>query len=481
MNTLGLVAAQHQTQTASPRLQQAVKLLQMSSLEFAALVKSALGTNPFLEAEDSADDTDTEGQSIEVCVPHSSDTWAEGDNAGAFEMSREDRDLWNADWGSATSHYRADDSEMSALDQTPLDTSLAAHLCAQLYLMPLPARDMTLACVVATSLDDDGYLRLPLDEVFDGMDLDPMPDEHERRMALRRVQALDPLGVGARDVKECLSLQMSALVCPVQRALAAVIVGDHLDALAARDVVRLSRLLGAPPPQVHDACNAIRRLDPRPGWRFGSQHVDYVVPDVIARKHGREWRVSLNPAVVPRVRLNEVYAALFQRHRNDQHGELADNLKEARWTMRYVNQRYATILDVAQAIVRRQQHFFDLGPMAMKPLALRDIAQELGMHESTVSRVTNNKFIDTPTGAFELKRFFSRPMLSSSGRACSGTAIRGLVGELIRAETPQAPLSDVAICQQLSEQGLNVARRTVTKYRQMLRIEPVEKRRRAGS
>ena len=478
MNTLGLVAARQQTQTASPRLQQAVKLLQMSSLEFAALVKSALGTNPFLEADDSIDDT--ESHSIEVNVPYSNDTQADSDGAGALELTREDRDLWNSDWSSATSHPPADESGISALDQTPLDTSLAAHLCAQLYLMPLSARDMALACVAATSLDDDGYLRLSLDEVFEGMDLDPLPDEAERRIALRRVQALDPLGVGARNVKECLLLQLPALACPMQRALAAVIVGEHLDALAARDVVRLSRLIGAPLPRVQAACDGIRRFDPRPGWRFGSQHIDYVVPDVIARKHGRTWRVSLNPAVVPRVRLNEVYAALFKRHRNDQHGELADNLKEARWTMRYVSQRYATILDVAQAIVRRQQHFFDLGPMAMKPLALRDIAQELGVHESTVSRVTNNKFIDTPAGAFELKRFFSRPILSSNGRACSGTAIRGLIGELIQAEAPQTPLSDVAICEQLSEQGLNVARRTVTKYRQMLHIEPVEKRRRAG-
>jgi len=359
-------------------------------------------------------------------------------------------------------------------------TSLAEHLCAQLYLMPLPERDMLLACALASSLDDDGYLRMPLGEAFDGMGVDPVDDD-EMRIALHRVQALDPAGAGARDVRECLMLQLPALVCPAQRALATQIVGEHLEALAARDVARLSRLLGAPPTQVRDACDAIRRLDPRPGWRFGSRHVDYVVPDVIARKHGRHWSVSLNPAVVPRVRLNEVYAALFQRHRNDQHGELDDNLKEARWTMRYVSQRYATILAVAQAIVKRQQHFFDLGPMAMKPLALRDIAQELDMHESTVSRVTNNKFIDTPAGVFELKRFFSRPMLSRNGRACSGTAIRGLIGELIQAEAAQAPLSDVAICRQLSEQGLDVARRTVTKYRQMLRIEPVEKRRRVNS
>lgn len=362
-----------------------------------------------------------------------------------------------------------------------MDVSLASHLCAQLQLMPLSNRDLTLACSLACSLDDDGYLRMPLDDALDGLDIDPPPDEDEMRIALRRVQALDPAGVGARDVQECLMLQLPAIACPDRRSLACAIVCHHLPTLAARDVTRLSRALGQSTQAVEAACDAIRRLDPRPGWRFGSSRIDYVVPDVIARKQGRSWQVSLNPAVVPRVRLNEVYAALFQRHRQAEHGEMASHLVEARWTMRYVHQRYATILDVAQAIVRRQQLFFDLGPMAMKPLSLRDIAEEIGVHESTVSRVTNNKYMDTPTGVFELKRFFSRPMVSSNGRACSGTAIRGLIGEMIQAEKPQAPLSDVAICRQLSEQGLEVARRTVTKYRQMLRIESVEKRRRVSA
>ncbi len=475
MINTALAAVHHQTQIASPRLQQSVQLLQMSSLEFASLVQSAIDHNPFLEPEEGGSDSDD--QHIEICVSHRDHGVPDGGDAGGTDLSREDRDLWNTAWGGATGSGPADDSELSALDKTPIVASLAEHLCAQLYLMPLPERDMLLACALAASLDDDGYLRLALNEAFDGLGVEPVTDA-EMRIALLRVQALDPPGAGARDVQECLMLQLPALVCPAQRTLATLIVSQHLDALAARDMGRLSRLLGAPPPQVQAACDAIRRLDPRPGWRFGSRHVDYVVPDVIARKHGRQWCVSLNPAVVPRVKLNEVYAALFQRHRNDQHGELADDLKEARWTMRYVSQRYTTILEVSQAIVRHQQHFFDLGPMAMKPLALRDIAQELGMHESTVSRVTNNKFIATPAGVFELKRFFSRPMLSRNGRACSGTAIRGLIGEMIQAEPPQAPLSDVAICRQLSEQGLDVARRTVTKYRQMLRIDAAEKRRR---
>ena len=476
---MGFVAAQRLTHTASPRLQHAVRLLQMSSLEFAALVRGALDTNPFLEADEGV--AELQGIALGEVPATDNSTAQSGEHGTAqHDLAREGRDLWQTGPGGGSGPGSAVDGELGALERTPMDISLASHLCDQLRLVPMSNRDLTLACSLACSLDDDGYLRLPLEDALDGLDIDPPPDEHEMRIALCRVQALDPAGVGARDVQECLTLQLPAIVCPAQRTLAGAIVRDHLGLLAARDVTRLGRALGEPGHRVEAACDAIRRFDPRPGWRFGSSRIDYVVPDVIARKQGGQWRVTLNPAVVPRVRVNEVYAALFQRHREPQHAEMASHLAEARWTMRCVRQRYATILDVAQAIVRRQQLFFDLGPMAMKPLALRDIAQELGVHESTISRVTNNKYIDTPTGAFELKRFFSRPMLSSNGRACSGTAIRGLIAEMVQAETPQAPLSDVAICRQLAEQGLDVARRTVTKCRQMLRIEPVDKRRRVA-
>jgi len=201
---------------------------------------------------------------------------------------------------------------------------------------------------------------------------------------------------------------------------------------------------------------------------------------VIVRRQRGVWSVQLNPAVVPRVRLNQVYAELFQRHRSRQNAELGEQLQDARWTLRNVEQRFSTILDVAQAIVRRQRHFLEFGPMAMKPLVLREIADEVGVHESTVSRVTNNKHMATPLGVFELKHFFSRPLVSAAGNPCSGTAIRGLIGDIIQAEDSARPLSDAEITRQLAEQGLVVARRTVTKYRQLLRIEPVDKRRRHG-
>jgi RNA polymerase sigma-54 factor len=228
---------------------------------------------------------------------------------------------------------------------------------------------------------------------------------------------------------------------------------------------------------VQHVADAIRRLDPRPGWRFGAPNVQYLTPDVIVKKIRGEWTASLNPAIVPKVRLNHVYAEMFQRNRSTQHTELAAHLQEARWTISNVAQRFATILSVAEAIVKRQKHFLEYGALAMKPLGLREIADEVGVHESTVSRVTNNKYMATPLGVFELKYFFSRAMVTASGGKCSATAIRGLIKDMIAAERPEAPLSDAEIARQLARQGLVVARRTVTKYRQILKIEAVERRR----
>jgi RNA polymerase sigma-54 factor len=279
-------------------------------------------------------------------------------------------------------------------------------------------------------------------------------------------------------VAECLLLQMPAIDCPDMRRLAGAVIRKHLKLLAARDVAGLARQLGESPARMEAVCDSIRRLDPRPGWRMGSSQVNYVVPDVVAKKIRGVWTVQLNPAVVPRVRLNQVYAQLFQRHRTAQNAELGVHLQEARWTMRNVEQRFSTILDVAEAIVKRQKNFLEFGAMAMKPLGLREIAEEVGIHESTVSRVTNNKYLATPIGVFELKYFFSRVMVTANGGACSGTAIRGLIKDIIETESADTPLSDAEITRQLALQGLVVARRTVTKYRQTLKIDAVDRRRR---
>ncbi len=480
MSSMDFRADQRQQQALSPKLQHAVRLLQLSSLDFAQEVSQALGRNPFLEVED-GDDSEA--------LPSADEHDARADEAGESEPAEAgdgERELWQAD--ALSRQQRSDSTQTSALDLMAAQVSLADHLHAQLASQPLPARDRLLAQVIIESLDDDGYLRTPLDELRALAGLAPVPDGAEMALALQRVQSLEPAGVGARDVAECLRLQLPSIENQTMRGIAEAIIDDHLALLAARDVSALARALRRAPAEVEAVCDRIRHLDPHPGWRHGASDTQYVVPDVIARKVRGAWTVSLNPAVVPRVKLNKVYADMFQRcrredksaaaHGSEPHGELAGHLQEARWTVRNVEQRFSTILDVSQAIVRRQKHFFDFGSMAMKPLGLREIAEELGMHESTVSRVTNNKFIATPLGVFELKHFFSRAMVTASGNACSGTAIRGLIQDMIEAEAAQAPLSDAEIARQLARQGLTVARRTVTKYRQLLRIESVERRRR---
>ncbi|TFY97681.1 RNA polymerase factor sigma-54 [Ramlibacter humi] len=458
MQSLSLQLGTALQPTLSPRLQRAVRLLQMSSLDFSQTVRDALDTNPFLETDESTPPAD---------LPV-----AEAD--GAAEAPLAEAQGWGAE---PLARARVADSD-GVFDTLTAQPTLAEHLVGQLQLLPLTHRDAVLAATVAESLDEDGYLRTPLRELVPLLALDPPAEPDEWLIALRHVQALEPAGVGARDVVECLRLQLSSIPCEHKRALAARILRDCVQCLASHDGQAVARRLGITPEEAEAACAAIRRLDPRPGWRFGSPSIQYVTPDVIVKKVRGQWTAMLNEAVVPRVRLNRSYAEMFRRHRGAEHAELGAHLQEARWTVRNVEQRFSTILSVAQAILKRQHRFLAYGAMAMKPLALREIAQEVGVHESTVSRVTNNKFMATPVGVFELKYFFSRGLATASGGECSPTAIRGLIQEMIAAEDNARPMSDVDLARQLSVQGLKVARRTVTKYRQLLKIEPAERRRR---
>lgn len=534
MSSLYLGLGHRQLQGLSPRLQRAVRLLQMSSLDFTQEVHDMIGKNPFLESDDGDAESErmagdehtaaarmvdaaggpaafeaSESLVFEYADPPSASeresmqaTVAGIDDAASVERApaaqgsdgggdtdfdaHDDRDIWAADGSMPCSsdRGRSDDREFNAMDLQATQVSLGEHLLGQISLLPLSTRDAAIVEAIIGSLDDDGYLRAPLGDLAAISELAPPPDDEELRIALSRVQALDPAGVGARGVQECLMLQLSACdgegqAVPGQaiRMLARRIVGEQLALLTARDTSGLARALGCTPTAVATALDCLRRLDPRPGLRFGSVRTEYVTPDVIVRKTRGEWTVKLNPAVVPRVRLNRVYAEMFQRSRTAQHGELAAHLNEARWTVSNVEQRFATILSVAQAIVGRQSRFLDHGPLAMKPLGLREIADEVGVHESTVSRVTNNKFMATPLGVFEFKYFFSRAMGMTSGGECSATAIRGLIRDMIDAEAPNDPLSDAELARRLARQGIVVARRTVTKYRQLMRVGSFEKRR----
>ncbi|HET9642117.1 MAG TPA: RNA polymerase factor sigma-54 [Burkholderiaceae bacterium] len=481
MNHPALRLEHRQHQTLTPRLQQAVRLLQLSSLDFAQEVQQALDSNPFLE-EDGDTTIPAVKNSEDMAPVDSASSWettpdVPADSTQASEPSWE-REGWTATVGTGGRQGGAD-GELDLVEMMAADVSLRDHLHSQINVMPLSERDHMLTALIIESLDDDGYLRVSLDEVLQMSELQPPADIDEMTVALKLVQSLDPSGVAARDVRECLLLQLRSIEDEAERDLAQKIVTGHLDRLAMRDIPHLARALDRTPAKIEAVCERIRHLDPRPGWRFGAANVQYVTPDVIVRKgKNNQWITMLNPDVVPKVRLNQMYAELFQQHRESGHAELAAHLREARWTVRNVEQRFSTILDVAEAIVRRQCHFFEYGPLAMKPLGLREIAEELGLHESTVCRVTNNKYMATPSGVFELKYFFSRALPTPSGGAASATAIRGMIRDMIEAENAADPLSDAQIARQLARQGLSVARRTVTKYRQMMKLPAVEKRRR---
>ncbi|MEO8152530.1 MAG: RNA polymerase factor sigma-54 [Rhizobacter sp.] len=478
MPSMNLRNAQRQQLGLSPRLQHAVRLLQLPSMEFAQEVQAVLDSNPFLDViddeapEEAAESHDADAQA-EPPAPTSPDPEPLG------PIADDERDNWQM---LATGEApQGGDTEDSPINRVAAEASLSTHLHGQLHLLPLSARDLLLASAVVESLDDDGYLRLDdLNELITVTALSPEATSEELQIALRRVQSLDPAGVAARSVVECLTLQLNAMDCP-ERDLALLIVTQHLESLAHKDTASLARTLRRPLDEVAAACTCIRRLDPRPGWRFGRADIRYLTPDVIVKKQRGTWTVSLNPAIVPKVRLHKVYAEMFQRQQQVAHPELAEQLREARWTLRNVEQRFATILGVSQAIVKRQHNFFDHGPLAMKPMGLREIADEVGVHESTVSRVTNNKYMATSFGVFELKYFFSRAMTATGGSAFSGTAIRELVKDMLEHEQPGAPLSDVEIARQLALQGFAVARRTVTKYRHLLRVEAVDRRRVGGA
>lgn len=492
MNAPTLRTEARQVQGLTPRLQRAVRLLQLSSQDFVQEIRDSMVTNPFLELEEASPDVvapATFDPALSEAVPIAEadtlapandatmDTAMEAPPSADTDMAFE-RDSWQA--GPGSTGGGSGDSDISAMELVAADIDLRQYLRSQIAMLPLDERDHALACTVIESLDDDGYLRTGLDELATLAALSPAVESCEMNTALKLVQSLEPAGVAARSVAECLLLQMPQIEDADERALAGRIVAQHLAQLAQRDIAGIAKALGEPPARVQAACERIRHLDPRPGWRHGAENLNYVTPDVIVKKVRGTWAAALNHAVIPRVKLNQMYANLFQQHRGGGHGEMAAHLQDARWTVRNVQQRFSTILSVAQAILKRQHRFLDVGPLAMKPLGLREIADEVGIHESTVCRVTNNKYMATPVGVFELKYFFSRGMHTASGGSTSPTAVRGVIQGIIEAEDPKKPLSDAQIAKLLTRQGLTVARRTVTKYRQLLKVEPVERRKRAA-
>lgn len=470
-----------QTLALSPRLQQSVRLLQLSSLEFAQEIRQALVSNPFLEEED-VEEPQAPGIAGTHDEPAAADAPPEEPPATATDDSYDAGPALSDSYSERSAGSRnGDDSESDWTDWIEPAVSLRDHLRNQLMIAQLEPRDRALAHVIIEALDDDGYLRQSLEELaaaMEGSNIDPPVEADDLRAALRLVQCLDPCGVGARDLAECLDLQLQALPQDTPyRELARRVAREHLPLVARREVARLQRIESCDEDSLRHALSLIRKLDPRPGTQYGDDGVRYIVPDVIVRKIRGKWMCTVNPAVLPRIRVNRVYADIFRRSPRDGGSPLSQQLQEARWLIRNAEQRFATIQRVAEAIVERQKKFLDYGEVAMRPLALKQIADELGLHESTVSRVTNNKYMSTPRGLFEFKHFFSRQLSTSSGGVCSATAIRALIRELIQSEKPEEPLSDARLADMLAEQGVRVARRTVTKYRRLMQLPNVELRR----
>ena len=460
-----LALRQSQRLSLTPELRQALSLLQLSAMELSAKVHEALEGNLLLERGEEEDEAATPtplpGPATDAAV-QAAEPQVDWDSAAASGVS-------DSDWDD-------EDGATEAADRS--GQSLKEYLLWQLEIARMSARDAGIGAAIIDSLNDDGYLTEPLEEIRQSLaDSDAAPEPDEMYAVLHRVQAFDPPGVAARDLKECLMLQLrQGDKSAPAHGLATTLVSSHLETLGAREYDRLCRLLGIGRPALDEALELIRELNPRPGAAIAGNPVDYVVPDVLVNRRGHGWFVELNPAAVPRIRVNLAYAAALRR--SEASGDLAQQLQEARWLVRSIRMRNETLLRVAHSIVRKQGAFLEQGDEAMQPLLMKDLAQELELHESTVSRVVANKHMSTPRGTFAFRRFFSSELPTEDGGAYSGTAIRAMIKKLVAQEDPHSPMSDNHITKALLERGVQVARRTVAKYRESMTIPPAHERRR---
>ena len=486
----------------TPQLQQSIRLLQLSTLELNQELEQILAENPLLERlddpladcarispngsvdhsgpggiEHDGDATPPAPAAERAEVP---DDGADRGESGPSDDGYADHGLeWGGDGRGGRGEQDDDEREFPQVATT--GDTLREHLLGQLAGTGGSRRDKALVRLLIDELDADGYLRASLDELMEALPDELEIEPEELSGALRMLQSFDPPGVGARSIPECLLLQLSNLP-PIGRPtestlkLAGAIAHQHLELLGARDFARLKRVLRCDDDELRAAQTLIQSLNPRPASGFSGEPPAYVVPDVMVRRGKGGWSAVLNPDVMPKLRINDVYAQILKRSRGGPGGGLSSQLQEARWLVKNVQQRFDTIQRVAQAIVDRQRAFFTHGAVAMRPLVLREIADALGLHESTVSRVTTQKYMHTPFGTFEMKYFFGSHVATDTGGAASSTAIRALLKQLVTAEDPKNPLSDSRIAEVLGEQGIVVARRTVAKYREALQIPPVAQR-----
>lgn len=485
--SLQLRTSQHLALT--PQLQQSIRLLQLSTLELHQELEQLLTDNPLLERLDDPLDHSVrlladgaisqssapaeaapEGppnQQQEAAAPAEAEPYEGGDGDSAPEGEM--------DWSDAGRGKTPDDEDARPQLEANHRT-LREHLMEQMRVTVLEMRDRALVEIIIDALDENGYMEEPLEEILARLPEELEIEPEELQTALSLLQSFDPVGVGARNASECLALQIKRMphVPLVTRRMALAIVEQHLAWFAQRDFNKLKKALQCDEEDLREAQAVIRQCNPHPGAAFASDVSDYVVPDVIVKKARNGWQVSLNNDVMPRLRVNAMYANLLKQGKGE--GAMGAQLQEAKWLIKNMRQRFDTILRVAQAIVERQKNFFSHGAVAMRPLVLREIADTLGLHESTISRVTTQKYMLTPHGMFELKYFFGSHVATEAGGEASSTAIRALIVQLTGAEDPKNPLSDSKIADMLGEQGMVIARRTVAKYREALKIPPVSLR-----
>ncbi|MGM0563845.1 MAG: RNA polymerase factor sigma-54 [Pseudomonadota bacterium] len=477
-----------QSLTMTPQLQQAIKLLQLHSLELQQEIREMLESNPMLELEEergdneASDDSerrDSAGDEGEV-QSLSLDEQSSHTHADDLPVDSVSEDNWEPMYGNAVSGGDSGpDREIWETREGIPDSDLHEHLQWQLDMSHMSERDRHIGAAIIDAVDDDGWLSESPEAIHESLSRDLEELELDEVLAvLHRVQHLDPLGVAAADMRESLLIQTGALPEETpQLNLARSIIDKHLHWLGSHDYARLKRHYRVQDAALSEAIALIQGLDPKPGAAMNQQRTEYIVPDVYVSQREGRWQVELNPDLAPKLSINALYASLVKRgDRGSDASYLRDNLQEARWFIKSLQSRNDTILKVAAAIVERQRAFLEYGDEAMKPMVLRDIAEAIDMHESTISRVTTQKYMHTPRGLYELKHFFSSHVSTADGGECSATAIRAMIKKLVSEEDRRKPLSDSKLTRMLDEKGINVARRTVAKYREALRIPPSNER-----
>jgi RNA polymerase sigma-54 factor len=461
----------------TPQLQQAIRLLQLSSMELELELNAAIESNPLLELEAERGEDDADGE------PGPADgTESPADNSESSSESASESDEGPLDLELERSDYRGTPLDEDGLEPQDAEVEdLRDHLLWQLNLTPMSSRDRAIAAALIEAIDDDGYLAETSEAIQASLAALYAVTTDEIEAVRHRLQRFDPVGVGSRSLKECLAVQLETQDPSTPGlALAKTLVDEHLEALARQDKARLCQRVHASEADFETALALIRSLAPKPGVGYSNATAEYVAPDAYARKINGRWQVALAPGCQPRLGINEHYASLIAKARREDASYLRGQLQEARWLIKSLKTRAETMLKVATSIIRAQEAFLEFGAEAMRPLVLKDVAEEIGMHESTVSRVTTRKFLHTPRGTFEFKYFFSSGVSTVDGGAASATAIQAMIKKLIGDEQPARPMSDQALAAELNRRGISVARRTVAKYREAMNIPSSNDRSRLG-